>query len=71
MERRTITPRQGWQNLVERIGFYFHTMNNETYWDESAYYYFTSKQIDQLENATIVLQDLCEKAVQFVIENKR
>ena len=71
MERRIITPRQGWQNLVEHLGFCFHTIDNEIYWDESAYYYFTSEQIDQLERATEVLHSLCEKAARFIIENKR
>lgn len=45
MERRIITPRQGWQDLVEHLGFYFHTIDNEIYWDESAYYYFTAEQM--------------------------
>ena len=71
MERIVINPRQRWQDLVENLGFYFHTIDNEIYWDESAYYHLSLTQVDQLEQATEVLHDLCEKAVRFIIENKR
>ncbi|WP_316354077.1 glutathionylspermidine synthase family protein [Candidatus Trichorickettsia mobilis] len=71
MERIVINPRQGWQDLVENLGFYFHTIDNEIYWDESAYYHLSLTQVDQLEQATEVLHSLCEKAVRFIIENKR
>jgi glutathionylspermidine synthase len=69
MIRNNITPRNNWQDAVEKLGFGFHT-SDVAYWDESAYYTFTSGEIDQLEKATITLWELCLGAVQHVIDNK-
>lgn len=50
----------------------FHTEQvKSTYWDETAYYEFTSKQIDELESATNELHKLCLDAVENVISNER
>jgi glutathionylspermidine synthase len=73
MRRLSCEPRPDWQSTVESQGFYFHTLDEEgvqiPYWDESAYYAFSSAQIDLLEQATYTLDDLCLKAVQQVIDN--
>jgi glutathionylspermidine synthase len=68
MIRHTITPRKDWEQKVEAIGFKYHSADN-TYWDESAYYSFTMKQVDELESATNELHDMCLEAVQYVIDN--
>src|SRR6185437_1316280 len=39
------------------------------YWNESAYYKFTAKQVDQLEAATAELYRICMEAAQHVIDN--
>ncbi len=70
MERRNISPWLDWQQQVEELGFTFHTIDNEICWDESAYYNFTMAEIDELENATEVLQELCEKAAAQIITEK-
>lgn len=70
MERRSIKPRSSWEKIVESQGLCFHTFKKNIYWNESAYYYFTSKEIDEIERATIVLNDLCEKAVDSIIRNQ-
>jgi len=67
MERRTIQPRLGWQERVESAGMSFHTIDGQTYWDESACYRFSSAEIDELEIATIALQEMCIAAVEQVI----
>jgi glutathionylspermidine synthase len=68
MKRTAIAPRNNWQKTVEELGFGFHTAD-VPYWDESAYYTFTTNEIDKLEEATAVLWDMCLEAVQHVIDN--
>ena len=76
MQRRTIKPREGWQQIVEKQGLTFHTpdaapLGSRPYWDESAYYEFTSAEVDRLEAAANTLQEMCLAAAQHVIDNKR
>lgn len=71
MIRKVITPRVNWKETVEGQGFLFHTADGAPYWDESAYYQFTAKQVDVLEAATNELHQMCLDAVQNVIDNKR
>ena len=68
MKRITTQPRIGYIKKLEDLSFEFHTMD-EVYWDESAYYEFTSEQIDQLDDDTNELYDMCLIAVQHVIDN--
>jgi glutathionylspermidine synthase len=70
MKRIPITPRQNWQQAVEKLGFGFHS-TNVPYWDESAYYQFSAEEIDLIENASLQLWEMCLNAVQFVIEQKQ
>jgi glutathionylspermidine synthase len=68
MQRVSITPRNNWQQKVEKLGFIFHT-GNIPYWDESAYYEFTMPEVLAIERATERLWDMCLEAVGYVIEN--
>src|SRR4051812_15331413 len=76
MTRHPITPRPDWEKTVESQGFHFHTAEDEEsedagpipYWDESAYYHFTSPEIDAIEAATYALDEMCLSAVQYVID---
>jgi len=67
MERLKIEPRPEWQRLVESQGMAYHTMDGATYWDESACYRFSEREIDALEAATEELQRLCRAALEQVI----
>jgi len=67
MERLTLTPRQGWEELVEELGMTYHTIDGETYWDESACYRFSAAEIDAIDLATGELQRLCVEAAERVI----
>lgn len=45
--RRILTPeRADWKATANRMGFKFHTIEGERYWDETACYAFTLAQID-------------------------
>ena len=68
MKRHNITPRSGWQQKVEELGFNFHTLESP-YWDESVYYEFSMAEVDTLEKATNDLWELSLNAVQYVIDN--
>jgi glutathionylspermidine synthase len=71
MERTVTPPRFDWQKKVESYGMDYHTIDGQTYWDETAYYTFTSSEIDELEAATTELHDMCLKAAEHVIMHKK
>src|SRR5208283_3061062 len=50
-------------------GFSFHT-GDDVYWDESAYYQFSSEEVDVLEDATTELFNRCLDAVQHIMDHK-
>jgi len=56
---------------VEELGFTYHTIDGDLYWDESAWYEFTLAEIEELEAATNELHGLCLEAVQAVLEQDR
>ncbi|BAT60311.1 putative acid--amine ligase YjfC [Variibacter gotjawalensis] len=64
MQRIAIDERADWIAKAEAIGFIFHTLDGERYWDERAYYAFTLKQIEQdLEGPTNELAAMCRELV--------
>lgn len=71
MKRITTPVRPNWEKIVESQGLIYHTAEGVPYWDESAYYEFTSQEIDVLEKSTNDLHAMCLEAVQYVIDNKR
>jgi glutathionylspermidine synthase len=68
MKRINIQPRNNWQQVVEQLGFGFHT-TNVPYWDESAYYSFAVDEIFKIEKATAALWTMCLRAVQYVFDH--
>jgi glutathionylspermidine synthase len=67
MQRKIIVPRQNWQALLEQKGFGYHSLDTP-YWDESAYYSFSLAEINEIEQATNTLYEMCLQAVQYVID---
>ena len=64
-------PRSNWQQLATEYGFHFHTMYGQPYWDESAYYQFTLKQVEQdIEDPTAELHQMCLHVVDKVINSE-
>ena len=71
MFRRTIAVRPDLAAQAEHFGFEFATIDGEVYWDESAYYQFTLKQIEQgIEDPTNELEQMCLQAVDTVINSE-
>jgi glutathionylspermidine synthase len=69
MRRVTACPRSGWQNKVESVGLTWHTPD-QAYWNESAFYEFTAKEIGILEQATNQLAAMSLTAAQHIIDHK-
>ncbi|SNY49435.1 Glutathionylspermidine synthase [Arsukibacterium tuosuense] len=72
MKRHTIAPRPGWQDFANSVGFTFHTIDNEPYWDESAYYQFSLQQIEQdLETPTEELHQMALDLVPDILADEQ
>jgi glutathionylspermidine synthase len=64
MQRIPVDERSNWRERAEQSGFDFHSMDGERYWDESAYYAFSLKEIeDDLEAPTAALDGMCGELV--------
>lgn len=68
MQRLPLAERPDWRQSAESLGFTFHSMYGAPYWDESAAYRFTLRQIeDDLEDASTELHALCLTLVDEVV----
>ncbi len=60
MKRIKIEERHDWKQLARQLGFKFHTIDGEPYWDESAYYRFTLAQVENhIEDPTAEIHAMC------------
>ncbi len=72
MLRIESAPRKNWQQQAESLGFKFHTLYGDTYWDESAYYRFTLKQIENdLEDPTAEIHQMCLQLVDKAVHSEQ
>lgn len=71
MQRRIITPRKNWQEIARYYGFYFHHAHGQLYWDESAYYAFSLKEIEEgLEAPALEIYQMCLSLVDEAAGNE-
>ena len=78
MQRHIIEARPDWRARVEELGLVFHTTSEDDegkpstvpYWNESAYYSFTTEDVDRIERASNELHECCLAAVQHVIDKR-
>lgn len=68
MQRRTLVPRHHWQERVEQTGLSYHTHDTGPYWNETAAYQLSAREVDELEAAANALHALCLAAAQAVID---
>ncbi|MFE9804954.1 glutathionylspermidine synthase family protein [Streptomyces sp. NPDC005227] len=76
MERRTITPRPGWQQTVEEQGLVYPLTRHpddslRPYWDESAHYVFSLPEVEALEEVVEELHGMCLAAAAHIVEHDR
>jgi len=72
MRRLKLTPRNNWQQCVERVGLTYHTLEDGSpYWDESACWEFTAAEVDRLEAATSEIHALALAAGDVILNQDR
>jgi len=72
LRRVQIQQRPDWKQQAERLGFHFHTIDGEPYWDESVYYAFSLQQIEQdLEPATQQIHEMALDLVDEVVTSEQ
>ncbi|HET9903216.1 MAG TPA: glutathionylspermidine synthase family protein [Xanthobacteraceae bacterium] len=72
MRRISCNERPDWVAKAEQVGFAFHTLAGERYWDESAFYAFTLDEIERdIEAATAELENLCLALVDRAVADER
>ena len=71
MRRIAIAERPDWRARAEGLGFLFHTIDGEPYWDETACYRFTLHQIeDDLEDPTKEIEQMCFELVERAVADE-
>jgi glutathionylspermidine synthase len=71
VRRRAFEPRPDFAEHAARIGFHFAHIDGEPYWDESAAYIFTMREIeDDLEQAVAELSALSDEVVARVVASE-
>jgi len=72
MQRIPCDERADWRETAESVGFHFHTIDGERYWDERAYYAFSLKEIEEdLEAPTGELDKMCAELLARAIADER
>ena len=69
MQRHACQPRPDWRERVERVGLTFHSHEHGPYWDESACYELTAREVNELESAANELHFRCIDAAEAIIKN--
>lgn len=60
MRRQSFTPRPDWHAKAAELGFTFHTPDGVPYWDESAAFIFTLREIEEdIEAPAAELEEIC------------
>ena len=71
MQRIELPERPRWKETAEELGFRFHTMYGEPYWDETSAYSFTLEQIERdIEDPSTELHAMCLQAVEVVVRSE-
>lgn len=71
MKRKTFAPRLDWQQQHQAIGFDYYnlpSLDGSIYWSEGVAYEFTLKQIEQLEDASNELHQMCMQVAGDLIQ---
>ncbi|MFO1151352.1 MAG: glutathionylspermidine synthase family protein [Alsobacter sp.] len=72
MRRLPMRARPDWRDIALREGFDFHQIDGSLYWDETACYAFSLREIEEdLEAPTAELHGLCLAAVETAVADER
>jgi glutathionylspermidine synthase len=71
MQRIPVAERDDWRETAREHGFEFHTIDDAPYWDESAYYRFALRQIeDDLEDPIEEIEKMCFAVVERAVNDE-
>ena len=71
MRRIGIAERPNWRKSAEESGFAYHSIGGVPYWDETAYYAFTLRQIENdLEDASAEMHALAMEVVDRAVNDE-
>ena len=60
MRRLTLPERPDWRETAQRMGFTFHTAEGTPYWDESAAFAFSLREVEEgIEAPSAELEEMC------------
>ena len=72
MRRIISRERPNWRDKARELGFTFHSPGGEPYWDESAFYGFSLREIELgIEQAAQELHNMCIELVGRIVGNER
>lgn len=72
MQRVDCPERDDWRLTAAKVGFDFHTMDNERYWDESAYYALSLEEIERgIEAPSADIEAMCLELIDEVFDDER
>ena len=72
MQRIACPERDDWQSTATTMGFTFHTVDGQRYWDESAYYAFSLDEIERgIEAPTAEIEAMCRELVSRAVDDDR
>jgi glutathionylspermidine synthase len=69
MDRIAINARPDWQELVEELGFSFHSTDSP-YWTEDVVYGFTMTQVEQVEEAAGNVESMVYSVVEDAVNSR-
>jgi glutathionylspermidine synthase len=69
MLRHSSTPRHNWKAIVEGQGLLWHSASAEPYWNEDAYYAFSSSDIERIEEAANNCYKMMIVAGDYIVSN--
>ncbi|SFP51332.1 glutathionylspermidine synthase family protein [Sphingomonas rubra] len=71
MERVVVAERPDWRDTAERMGFTFHHLGGERYWDERACYRFSLDEVEkEIEGPSGELHAMCLDLVDEVVRSE-
>src|SRR5579864_2496054 len=71
MRRIACPERDDWRTTADACGFDFHTIDDQRYWDERAYYAFTLREIERaIEAPTAEIDAMCLELVARAIDDE-
>jgi glutathionylspermidine synthase len=71
LQRVSLPERPNWKSKAEALGFRFHTMYGEPYWDETSAYAFSLEQVERdIEDPSTELHAMCLEAVDAILASE-